>query len=256
MQNFDSIIKAYKYLDRGIKKNCDLVLISPFETPLANIYMSLAKKYKVKLHIFYGISDTELEYLYRKCKLFIFPSLAEGFGLPVLESIHSGSLTICSGESSIPEIINYDKKYLFNPKKPKEIAEKIINFSKINNFELSKHKKEQLEYVKKWTWENAAQIFINFIESKQLKTAIQADTKRIFDSRFAKKIAGKAKLIDSSQLVPASKALAKNFPLRKRYLLLDVSIISQSDSKSGIQRVVRNTIWNLLSRGVKDYEVS
>ena len=254
-KNFDAILKSYKYLDKKIKNQLDLVLISPFETPLTQEYKRLAKENQVKLHIFYGVSDSELSYLYRNCKLFIFPSIAEGFGLPVLESIHSGSLSICSSESSIPEIINFDKNYLFNPMEPKEIAKKIAFFSQMDNFKLAKHKQLQRKYVEKWTWNNSAKIFIDFIEKKHININKAKTIKNTFSPSFAKAITKKIKLIDASQVTPISKALAKNFPLRNRYILLDVSILSKSDAKSGIQRVVRNAVWGILSNRNLNYSV-
>lgn len=254
-KNFDAILKSYKYLDKKIKSSLDLVLVSPFETPLTQEYKRLAKKNKVKLHIFYNVTDSELNYLYKKCKLFVFPSIAEGFGLPVLEAIHSDSLSICSSESSIPEIINFDKNYLFNPKEPREIAKKVTFFSQMNSFELARHKKLQRKYVEKWTWTNSAKIFIDFIEKKHVNYNNLKTIENTYSASFAKTITNKVRLVDASQVSPVSKALAKNFPLRKRYILLDVSILSKSDGKSGIQRVVRNAIWGILSNKILNYSV-
>ncbi|MGB9741610.1 MAG: glycosyltransferase family 4 protein [candidate division WOR-3 bacterium] len=50
------------------------------------------------------ISDRELSSLYHHCSLFAFPSLCEGFGLPVLEAMLHGAAIACSYSSSLPEI--------------------------------------------------------------------------------------------------------------------------------------------------------
>ena len=60
------------------------------------------------------VSDEDLVTLYRKCKLFIFPSLHEGFGLPVLEAMCCGAPVISSNSSSLPEIVGI-KEAMFNP---------------------------------------------------------------------------------------------------------------------------------------------
>jgi|GEM_PF-735397 glycosyltransferase involved in cell wall biosynthesis len=56
------------------------------------------------LHIFNGISDRELEYLYKHCLFTVFVSFAEGWGLPVGESLAHGKLCVASNAASIPEV--------------------------------------------------------------------------------------------------------------------------------------------------------
>jgi glycosyltransferase involved in cell wall biosynthesis len=50
------------------------------------------------------VSDTELWELYRRCTVFCYPSLAEGFGLPVLEAMAAGAAVVTSNVSSLPEV--------------------------------------------------------------------------------------------------------------------------------------------------------
>jgi alpha-1,3-rhamnosyl/mannosyltransferase len=51
-----------------------------------------------------GISDDELAELYATCAVFLFPSLYEGFGLPLLEAMSTGAPAVTSGVSSLPEV--------------------------------------------------------------------------------------------------------------------------------------------------------
>jgi glycosyltransferase involved in cell wall biosynthesis len=50
------------------------------------------------------VSDADLAALYRGCRLFVYPSLYEGFGLPVLEAMLQGAPVISSQSSSLPEV--------------------------------------------------------------------------------------------------------------------------------------------------------
>lgn len=50
------------------------------------------------------VSDSELVWLYRNCFANLYPSLFEGFGLPVLEALQFGAPTLCSNQSSLPEV--------------------------------------------------------------------------------------------------------------------------------------------------------
>ena len=57
-----------------------------------------------KVVILHNVNDAELELLYRKCILTMFPSFVEGWGLPAAESLAHGKICICSSEGGIPEI--------------------------------------------------------------------------------------------------------------------------------------------------------
>ncbi len=50
------------------------------------------------------VPDAELALLYRRCALFAYPSLGEGFGLPVLEAMAAGAPVLTSDRSSLPEV--------------------------------------------------------------------------------------------------------------------------------------------------------
>lgn len=67
------------------------------------------------------IPDDQLEGLWRVASCFVFPSLYEGFGAPVLEAMRRGVPVACSDRSSLPEVAG-DAARLFNPEHPAEIA--------------------------------------------------------------------------------------------------------------------------------------
>jgi len=70
-----------------------------------------------------NIDDSQLSSLYSGCQAFVFPSLYEGFGLPVLEALAHGAPTACSGTSSIPEVAGSAAIY-FDPLSIADIARK------------------------------------------------------------------------------------------------------------------------------------
>jgi glycosyltransferase involved in cell wall biosynthesis len=51
------------------------------------------------------VEDTELQWLYQNCFAFVYPSLSEGFGLPVLEAMTLGAPVITSNRTSLPEVV-------------------------------------------------------------------------------------------------------------------------------------------------------
>ena len=60
------------------------------------------------------VCDDELQWLYQSCSGFLYPSLAEGFGLPVLEALSQGAAVLTSDTSSLPEVAG-DAALLVDP---------------------------------------------------------------------------------------------------------------------------------------------
>jgi glycosyltransferase involved in cell wall biosynthesis len=67
------------------------------------------------------VPPEELEGLYAAAACFVFPSLYEGFGLPVLEAMARGVPVACSNRASLPEVAG-DAALLFDPERPADIA--------------------------------------------------------------------------------------------------------------------------------------
>jgi len=51
------------------------------------------------------VEDAELAALYRACFAFVYPSLYEGFGLPVVEALACGAAVVATGSTSLPEVV-------------------------------------------------------------------------------------------------------------------------------------------------------
>lgn len=100
------------------------------------------------------VSDSDLPVLYRGAQGFIYVSLYEGFGIPPLEAMASGTPVIVSKTSSLPEVVG-DAGLLVDPENADEIASAI---SKIcSDDKLAKHMKEAgIIRAKQFTWENTA----------------------------------------------------------------------------------------------------
>ena len=83
------------------------------------------------------VSDQDLRQLYREAKGFVFASLFEGFGIPLLEAMASGTPVACSNTTSMPEVVG-DSAFFFNPISVEEIAEQIHNICCNNESIVSK----------------------------------------------------------------------------------------------------------------------
>jgi len=100
------------------------------------------------------VSQEKLPCLYRNADLFVFPSLYEGFGLPVLEAMACGTPVITSNTSSLPEVAG-DAAVLVDPYSVEDIAdamERVLTDPDLRT-ELSRKGKER---AKQFTWEKCA----------------------------------------------------------------------------------------------------
>ncbi len=75
-------------------------------------------------HFLQKVTDIELSALYKNCLAFIYPSLYEGFGYPVVEAMQLGAAVAVSDNSSLKEIVG-DTGFLFDPQNTKEITKTI-----------------------------------------------------------------------------------------------------------------------------------
>lgn len=101
------------------------------------------------------IPEHELVALYNGAAVFVYPSLYEGFGMPVLEAMACGTPVITSSAGSIPEVAGVAALFV-DPKNPEEIAHAILQI--ITDAELRNRMIEQgLEQAKRFSWANTAQ---------------------------------------------------------------------------------------------------
>ena len=67
------------------------------------------------------VSDADLPVIYQLSELFLFPSLREGFGIPIIEAMACGVPVITSNTSSMPEVAG-NAAHLIDPNEPEEIC--------------------------------------------------------------------------------------------------------------------------------------
>jgi glycosyltransferase involved in cell wall biosynthesis len=100
-KNFHTLISLLKEL-----KDTRLIIAGNDAGAYANEIQELARKAGVSERLVMPgiINDEEKYWLYRNCEAFVFPSLAEGFGLPVVEAMSCGKPVFLAASSSLPEI--------------------------------------------------------------------------------------------------------------------------------------------------------
>ncbi|MEO0088397.1 MAG: glycosyltransferase family 1 protein [candidate division WOR-3 bacterium] len=120
-KNYPLLIKAFE----NFQKDFLLVIIGQKGWKNQRIFQMVKKlNLENKIIFLFSIDDEDLCYFYNAATLFIYPSLYEGFGLPVLEALNCGVPTITSFSSSLPEV-GGDAVLYFNPYDEKDLANQI-----------------------------------------------------------------------------------------------------------------------------------
>lgn len=126
-KNHDGLLRAIKYLKEQKRLTIN-VIFTGHDMPGGYPLRSKIKEYGLSEQIWVGgyLPKEELAYLYGKAKMVVFPSLFEGFGLPLLEAMAAGCPIATSNATSLPEIGAAAVEY-FDPNKPLDIAHVIEN---------------------------------------------------------------------------------------------------------------------------------
>jgi len=102
-KNLPRLVAAYRALPEATQREHPLVVVGPLGWDTGETLDALADLGSRCRRLGY-VSDTTLYELYRRCALFCYPSLGEGFGLPVLEAMDAGAAVLTSSVSSLPEV--------------------------------------------------------------------------------------------------------------------------------------------------------
>jgi alpha-1,2-rhamnosyltransferase len=120
--------------------------------------------YKKNLFMFNNVSDFELDYYYKHSKALIWPSLAEGFGLPIIEALNQG-LPVLASDISINRETGKDFCTYFDIHDPASLAKMIINIEKTGKMPQVRNNKE----YKLITWEDSCRELFNQVQALSVK---------------------------------------------------------------------------------------
>jgi glycosyltransferase involved in cell wall biosynthesis len=160
-KNFEGIISILpEYLD---KYNLELVCAGGGEFTKSELLLMERYKIKNRVKLISKINDILLYNLYSNALFFIFPSLYEGFGLPVIESFASSCPALLSNCGSLPEV-GFDSAYYFDPYDTQSIHEGLsllINDEEFRKKLIIKGR----ERAKLFTWDQTYENTINVYKS-------------------------------------------------------------------------------------------
>jgi glycosyltransferase involved in cell wall biosynthesis len=127
-KNLGLLLRAFKQVQNKIPHRLVIVgRISGMRTVDDEVVREAAS-FGDRVHLTGEVSDAQLMQYYRGAEAFVFPSLYEGFGLPLLEAMSLGCPVLCSNSSSLPEVAG-DAALYFDPKVPAELAKAMLDIA-------------------------------------------------------------------------------------------------------------------------------
>lgn len=163
-KNIETLIKAFNRIKDTENIKLKLILAGKLGwkyDKVINLYET--SKYKEDIIMPGFISKEEKQYLYRNAKCFVYPSLYEGFGLPILEAMANKALVVTSNISSLPEVGGNVAIYYENVLDEQELADKIRFAINLTKEEREERANKGTEQVKEFTWDKCAKQTITIL---------------------------------------------------------------------------------------------
>jgi glycosyltransferase involved in cell wall biosynthesis len=154
-KNTKRILLAYKEFIKSTDTKYKLVMLGCKDHTLKTILAEIKALDLYEHIILIGyVPDEDLPIIYHLAALFLFPSLREGFGIPIIEAMACGVAVITSNTSSMPEVAG-NAAHLINPYKTEEITNGIIKILTDVNYKNQLIQKGLKRY-KLFTWQSMA----------------------------------------------------------------------------------------------------
>jgi glycosyltransferase involved in cell wall biosynthesis len=248
-KNLPRLIQAYAKLPFNLRMNQQLVFGGNIGENDVAYFKQIARNEGMEEDefTFTGyVTDEQLTQLYNTCLLYVFPSWHEGFGLPALEAMACGAVVIGANTSSLPEVIGMQDA-LFDPFDVNAISAK-MQLALTDEVFRDLLRNHGLLQAKKFSWDETAKKSLE--EWKKLSSAknnIRSNT-ILREGKLIKAIAPFLTSADEASIISTSQFLAQNASAGiVRQLFVDVSELCQRDAATGVQRVVRSYLLQLLN---------
>ncbi len=158
-KNIEGIIEAYLSWQETTQVDVGLVIAGK---KYPQIFSQTKLKAHPNIHMTGFIDEEDKALLYQHAMVFLYPSLYEGFGLPILESMKCGTPVITSDATSMPEVAG-DAAILVNPNEIKEIKRAMHEIYRDENLR-GMLKLKGFKQAEKFSWKKASSSFLTEIK--------------------------------------------------------------------------------------------
>ncbi|MCD6354850.1 MAG: glycosyltransferase family 4 protein [Prolixibacteraceae bacterium] len=154
-KNTPNVLKAFADFNAQSRVKYKLVMLDYEENALQAILNDIGHpEIRKDIHLTGYVINTDLPAIINQCKVFLYPSLRESFGIPILEGMACGVPVITSNTSSMPEIAG-NAALIVDPYKAEEITEAIVKI--LSNEDLKNELcAKGIARAKQFSWKNMA----------------------------------------------------------------------------------------------------
>ncbi|SNZ01280.1 glycosyltransferase family 4 protein [Flagellimonas pacifica] len=171
-KNTKGVLKAFTDFNKIYPKKYKLVMLDYDEGELLRLLDTTGgREIRELIHLTGYVPNTDLPAIISQCTIFLYPSLRESFGIPILEGMACGVPVITSNTSSMPEVAGDGTALMVDPSKPIQITEAMRNL--IEDKMLAKVLSEKgIERAKDFSWEAMAKNVLELYEDvhRELKS--------------------------------------------------------------------------------------
>ncbi len=223
-KNLERLLAGFAALSPAVRSRHQLVLAGRISSGDVRKLKAIAERLRIqsRLVITGYVTDDDLVALYNLATAFVFPSLHEGFGLPVLEAMKCGVPTIGSNASSIPEVLGFEDA-LFDPTSTSQLAARLEQALTDELFRQRLLAHAQQHCIR-FTWERSAEraleALVRFARSSTPAPENWADRRdrlMAIEDRVVSAIASIPLVPDEQDMLGAAQAIANNFVAVERF---------------------------------------
>jgi glycosyltransferase involved in cell wall biosynthesis len=164
-KNHVRLLRAFEHVYKSIP-DAELIFagyvrknVPQFKATLDEI---LKRNEGIKIRVCGYVSDADVKSLYEEADVFVYPSLYEGFGLPVLEAMACGCPIIASNITALPEVVG-DAGLLVDPYDVEALAKAMLTV--LNDDDLKREmSKKSIAQARRFSWENTCSAYISLFD--------------------------------------------------------------------------------------------
>ena len=156
-KNLRLLLDAYSSLfHEGITE--EIVLAGRKGWKMEDFLKGYPEEFQQHVHFTGFIDDEDLPAIYKLAKVFVFPSLYEGFGIPPLEALACGTPVISSDAASMPEVLGNNAVYFIN-----DSTNNLVDTLR-NNDVIKCLRKETILFLDRYSWSSSALKLVKYLE--------------------------------------------------------------------------------------------